>query len=589
MATMTSVGSGGLHFEWDPGAVTAIEAALGQVAEIYELSSRVKGALSGELADHVKALVRALDYHQQRPSGRPLSPDDLYSPMVTTTDGYAYPEPLTSVTPETVLAWADGAQLFRGNDVVLARLSDLLWILKAQPRPDLHAREAQAAMRRLWARCELASVHRADALCRALDLANELRDATLVSDTASDLVSAVLETLGDEEWAPGVAVPMIEALCGLPEAAQPEGVDELITESRRRYADDPFILESLMLLEMQRASSDQQRRRRIALEVVEMWRDHAQRRGGLVGIAHLERALELATNEGLTDAANELRLLLQQPKSADELGMQRLSAEVTIPREAIEGFVTSFTDTSGPEETLARLASHLPITDVDADMHAVRDQMRQFPLQHLFSTVVTNTDGTPIVHITTDEQKFNYALNQHHTMAITVWGSLLGMIMERLAVGNKLAPADVQRFVVGDFIDDSMAEGIARSYEDIQNGDYEAALHRLLARAERAIRRVSRELGLAILREPSLDGKSLGAYKGLGELLRLFEGRMPEHQRRYLAVLLTERTGLNLRNRSAHGLMEAVSLEEAALALHAVLGISRWSVGASDASAELHP
>ncbi|HZL05394.1 MAG TPA: DUF4209 domain-containing protein [Coriobacteriia bacterium] len=375
----------------------------------------------------------------------------------------------------------------------------------------------------------------------------------------------------------------------MPEAAQPEGVDELITESRRRYADDPFILESLMLLEMQRASSDQQRRRRIALEVVEMWRDHAQRRGGLVGIAHLERALELATNEGLTDAANELRLLLQQPKSADELGMQRLSAEVTIPREAIEGFVTSFTDTSGPEETLARLASHLPITDVDADMHAVRDQMRQFPLQHLFSTVVTNTDGTPIVHITTDEQKFNYALNQHHTMAITVWGSLLGMIMERLAVGNKLAPADVQRFVVGDFIDDSMAEGIARSYEDIQNGDYEAALHRLLARAERAIRRVSRELGLAILREPSLDGKSLGAYKGLGELLRLFEGRMPEHQRRYLAVLLTERTGLNLRNRSAHGLMEAVSLEEAALALHAVLGISRWSVGASDASAELHP
>src|SRR5665648_336880 len=89
MATMTSVGSGGLHFEWDHGAVTAIEAALGQVAEIYELSSRVKGALSGELADHVKALVRALDYHQQRPSGRPLSPDDLYSPMVTTTDGYA--------------------------------------------------------------------------------------------------------------------------------------------------------------------------------------------------------------------------------------------------------------------------------------------------------------------------------------------------------------------------------------------------------------------------------------------------------------------------------------------------------------------
>jgi hypothetical protein len=81
----------------------------------------------------------------------------------------------------------------------------------------------------------------------------------------------------------------------------------------------------------------------------------------------------------------------------------------------------------------------------------------------------------------------------------------------------------------------------------------------------------------------------MGAYKGLGELLSLLEGRVPEHQRRYFAVLLTERTGMNLRNRSAHGLMEAVSREEAALALHVLLAISLWSAGAPGPSEGKEP
>ncbi len=61
-----------------------------------------------------------------------------------------------------------------------------------------------------------------------------------------------------------------------------------------------------------------------------MWRDHAEQRGGLVGLAHIERALELARNEGLTDIADELRALLQQPRSADD-SYERVSGEVKVP------------------------------------------------------------------------------------------------------------------------------------------------------------------------------------------------------------------------------------------------------------------
>lgn len=375
---------------------------------------------------------------------------------------------------------------------------------------------------------------------------------------------------------------MIEALAGLPGSAQPADVDELIAEARRRYADDPFIIEALMLLEMQRAS-DESERRRVALEAVDMWRAHAEDRGGLVGLAHLERALELARNEGLVDAANELRVLLQQPRSVDELGMQKVSSEVTIPAEVIEGFVGSFVDTSGPEETMARLAAHNPIADLDADTQAVREQMQEFPLQHLFSTVVTNSDGMPVAHVTSDEQKFDHAMNRHHTMAITLWGSFLGTIIGRLEREARLSAAELRQHAVGEFVDDSIAEGMAKAYGYLEAGDFEAALQCLLVRIERVIRETARSLGLPVFREPSLDGKSIGAYKGLGELLSLLEGRVPENQRRYFTVLLTERTGINLRNRSAHGLMQAVSLEEASLALHVLIVISRWSANAPDA------
>lgn len=569
-----------LNFEWDADLVASISEAIADVAEVYELSSRIKATLPDQLPDHVKSFLRALDYMQRRQSSRGPAADDRYAPMFTSADGYAYPEPLSDVTPATVLAWCDAAQLFDSNDVVVARLCDLLWSVRARPRPDLRARAAQAAFRRQWGEKQLASVHRADSMVRALEIANELGDAVLVGDTAAEMVSAIRETLADEEWAPGVALPMIEALAGLVESRQPSEVNDLIRLARARYAGDPFILESLMLLEMQRAGSDVEERKRIAGDAVGMWRAAADERGGLVGLSHLERALELAQNEGLGDKANELRVLLQQPRSADELGMQKVASDISIPSEVIEGFVDSFVTTSGMAETIARLAGHSPITDVEADEQTVRDQMQEFPFQHLFSTVVTNDDGAPIAHVTTDQQKFDHALNRHHSFAITFWGSMLGLIFERLRDSGALPTDDVARHMESEFIDAAMASGIAKAYDLMLEGEHEAALHMLLVRIERTVRHIARTLGLPVFREPSLDGKSLGAYKGLGELLSLLEGRVPEHHRRYLAVLLTERTGVNLRNRSAHGLMDGASIEEAALALHALLVLSGWSTNA---------
>lgn len=470
-----------LNFDWSPDVVAAIAEALREPCEIYELSGRVKAALPEEVEDHLQAFIRALDYHARRSASRPETIDDIYGSMFSSGDGDAYPEPLTAVTPETVAAWVDATQLFTTSDVVVARLNDLLWCVKAQPRPDLYARTANAAFRRMWGQNALASLHRSDALVRALELAVELRDATLVQETVSEMVDAVRQTVADEEWAPGVAVPLIEALAGLREPDRPAELNALIGEARVRYADDPFIVEALQLLRMQRAK-DADERRRIAAEAVHMWKQQADERGGLVGLSHLERALELARNEGLTAAAEDLRELLQQPRTPEELGMEKMATELSIPSDVVEGFLATFVETSSAQESLVKLGAHCPITDVDADADLVREQMRAYPLVHLFTTVVTNTEGMPLAHVTSDEQKFNHALTWHHSMSITLWGSFLREILQRLGAQGRLTAAEVQQLVQGQFVDEPTSEGVGKAYEDFLASDYEACLQRLLVR-----------------------------------------------------------------------------------------------------------
>ena len=180
----------------------AISEALTTIDEIHSMADRVRAATAEPQADHVAAFIRALDYMLARP-GRTTESDELYMPMVTWTNGHAYPERIGSADDATVRAWEDALWLFGTNAMVAARVGDLLWIKRAGERPDLYARQAQAAFRNLWDEEGVASVNRSDGLVRALQIASELRDHELVADTTADLVEAARQTMADEDWAPG--------------------------------------------------------------------------------------------------------------------------------------------------------------------------------------------------------------------------------------------------------------------------------------------------------------------------------------------------------------------------------------------------
>ena len=113
-----------------------------------------------------------------------------------------------------------------------------------------------------------------------------------------------------------------------------------------------------------------------------------------------------------------------------------------------------------------------------------------------------------------------------------------------------------------------MADRIARAFELWWDGHPDESAHILAPRLEGVIREIARQLGLPIIREP-IGGKP-GGVRSLGEVLHTLNGRLPTAGwHAYLTNLLSEPLGLNLRNVIAHGVRPELSVQDAALLLHA--------------------
>lgn len=562
-------------FPWPSELVDRISKAAEGPGWTHEISSRIGAVLRDEDPQHVQSLLEALDYMGGRPDSGRTTVDEIFSPIWVRSDGSAYPLPLSSANEQAISVWKDSLRLFTSNDVLTARLHDLLWCTKSKPRPDLQARSAYRMYRLLWEHQEIDLLYRADALVRTLEISAELKDKRLLKEGISKVQPAIREVLHNDEWIPGVAFRMLEALAGLPAVDQPNNLASLMKETRDRYSADPFIVEAISDLEIQRAATPEARRE-IANETASMWSELARETGGILEISYLERALEIARDNGLSELSSELRVRLQEPRSHEDLGMESVGSEIRLPREEVERIVSLFVDTASPGDTLARLATNCPITDVDADEVAVREQMESFPLQYTFDTVITNEEGMPLAHLNTDDQKLHRALMQRHTWSVSLWGLMLTQIIERIR--DTISAQEVEDFAGGDFADESVSRALSKAYGAIQTGDFDESLNYSVARIEPVLREVARTIGLAVYREPSRDGRSMGKYKGLGELLAILEGHVPETHRRYMSVLLTERLGLNVRNRWAHGLIRSASPIDCLLVWHVLLIVSRWTL-----------
>lgn len=236
----------------------------------------------------------------------------------------------------------------------------------------------------------------------------------------------------------------------------------------------------------------------------------------------------------------------------DELDLKEISAEVTIPREAVEEFIAWFVGDDDLESALTQLGPHLPTGDPDENRAFVEKQMAEHPLPYLVAWIQIGPENSLLRSTSEQDAQAEQALVDHEAQRTSIFSLFAVDILDGIRERYGPISAAASWFET-DLIHPAIAAKVGRALELYEQGDFDSCASVLAPRLERIIRRIAGAAGLTVTRSPDRRGRS-GGVKGLGELLALLQGPLPEPTRRYLKVLLCEVTGLNLRNRIGHGL-----------------------------------
>lgn len=520
-----------------------------------------------ELRPEVVALIDALMYGLTQATESRRDQWGEFVPFYTDATS-AYPAPVEFVSDERLQEWAS---LFDDLDhpLVHSRLGDLLWIRRFGPTPHRYCRAALRGYLALGKAPERRALDRAYSLMRAAELAVALNDKILIDTAISELTDAASRALRSADE-PRVTLRLLAAMARLPNKWQPEALDALLQRAQELFTNDPHALEAVITLQIARAQREPERQRQLAEILVDRWEREANAAAGMLKPHHLERALQLATNHGLTEHAIRLRLALQEIGEED-LGLQAISTTVSVPTADVDAYITAYVRDGDWRASLIRFGAHCPVglDRAKAEME-VRQLRQETPFAAMLSRKVFGPGGVHIKTVATDEDRLAYDMTRQECLSITFWSTLAVPILQRIFALDPPPTAELlEEFFTTDIIPAPVAKHVARAFEHYQAGDYNASLFVLIPRVEAIVRELARRLGLVIIREPR--GPNPGGYRPLGDLLWTLRGVLePEGVVIYLWTLLADPVGVNLRNDALHGLVEDATQQQAALGLHAV-------------------
>lgn len=476
------------------------------------------------------------------------------------------PPRLEEVPEDEVVRWREAYDAV-DDPRARSRLGDLLWCRRSLPRPDLAGRTAARALLALAGDPSWNAMERTDGLVRALEIARELSDKELEGDAVTHVVAAIRGELETTDERPGISYSLLRALVELPASSRPSELPALLERSAEVYGADPHQLDVALELSALIASADE--RSALRERQVNLWRGAALEGDGILKQAFLERALDLARSHDLAELADELRRDLQAI-SDEDLDLKLVSSEVKVPTAELDAFVAQFVSFEDWKTSLTVFGDHGPPGGEPDEIQARVAKLRAaHPLQFLVTKTVLDPDrNLPIFHAVDDATHQKAAVAQQIVLASRVWGVLAVDILERfIATYDRPEPSGLTEFFTTPLIDGVTAASIAHAFELYFDGREDDAAHVLAPRLETVIRALALKLGLVIIREPI--GDRPGQWRGVGELLRALEGRLPtEGWRLYLLSLLSDALGLNLRNVIAHGVRDRISRVDAALLLH---------------------
>lgn len=492
-------------------------------------------------------------------------------------EDWRFPPALADIEDDDVQAWREAFDAIE-HHVVRARLGDLLWERKVKPRPDLWAQGAYDGLLKVAADTSWHAIDRACCLSRALELAREIHDKSRQQIAVDRMVGLVEMDLQTQSGGPGVSLGALQPLVELPPDERPDDLDELLVRVDRRYDQDPFIGDSIAELRSTIAAIEQ--RKQLRLEQIRRWRETAAQDDTMLRVHRLGHALEIARTHGLRSQAEELRRELGNVRP-DDVGLERISAAMEIPADEIDRFRAVFGEAPSWQDALRILAVQGPPGGAPDELAEQVDKvMGDSAIQYLFTKIIIGPDNaSPIFRAASPTAHRQLAMAEHRAWAARVWSVFCVESLDCIALRADRPDHDaLTEFFTSAFIEPEIAERVARAVELFWDAQPDESAHVLVPRLERVLREIARQIGMAVVREPS-PRREIGGVETLGALLSKLEGAfLHPGWHAYLDNLLVNPLGLNLRNSIAHGPHGTISRLDAALLVQAALLLTGMSL-----------
>jgi hypothetical protein len=492
-------------------------------------------------------------------------------------EGWRFPPEVSVIEDVDVQAWMDAFEEI-DSPVVKARVGDLLFERRAGPRPDLYARGASDALLALADRDEWADIDRTRLLSRALELAQAVGDHERAGIAIAQILAFAEYELDNPESKPGVCLRPLRSLVDLAPEGRPDNLDQLLVRAAERFGADPNLMDNIVELRVRLL--DEKGRKQLRRDQVARWREEATNGDGLLRAFRLEKALEIARTFGLNTEADELRKELGD-FDPEQLNLQEISAEVEMPKEEVERFLSNFRDAASWQDALRFLAAQPPPGGSPAELEAyVEELMAEAPLQFLVTKAIIGPESAgAIFRADSPEKHKRAAMSEQRARAASFWALFAADGLTLIAdTFPRPSRDELTEFFTGELVDVDAAERMARALELYWDGEPDESAHILVPRIEQVIRGLARRLGVPVYREPI--GNEPGGVETLGPLLRAIGPAFANAGlHAYFVVLLVDPLGLNFRNKVAHGLVGQVQKPAAALLLQVACVLSSFQLG----------
>ncbi|MFD0022797.1 hypothetical protein [Streptomyces sp. NPDC058382] len=286
----------------------------------------------------------------------------------------------------------------------------------------------------------------------------------------------------------------------------------------------------------------------------------------LVIRAHLNEAASLARRLSIPELEN---LAISRLQSAPPVKWQTLATEASIPNFYIRGYLRPYKRAKTWRKALgAWFDSEAPSGTLASNEAVARNVLTHSVLTRIVTTIEFGPGDLPRRVLSKDEAKFQNELVRAETWGINFHGILLADALD-IIKGRFGIPdfRDLEESIATSGTHPVSARTLAKGLILYWVGEFDACVHLTVPKVEASVRALLLELNEPVYKTQVGDGA--GQFPGLGALLPhlIDNGFDPDWERFLRTFLLGD--GMGVRNLVAHGFMDTVSREKAALALRA--------------------